>query len=77
MALGMRNNSTVPAAAFKIPFQELIPCSFLHAVLRRAGLRRRRPPWITAEELICDLVFHVVAHAGTLVRQVKDLTTKA
>ena len=77
ITLGMRNKSTVPAATFKALFQKLIPCSFLHAVLRRAGLRRRRPPWITAEELICGLVFHVVARAGTLARHVKDLSGKS
>ena len=62
---------------FKALFQELIPCSLLYTILRRAGLRRRRPPWITAQELIGGLVFHVVASAGTLARHVKDLSGKS
>ena len=73
----MRNKSTVPAVTFKALFQELIPCSLLYAILRRAGLRRRRPPWITAQELIGGLVFHVVASAGTLARHVKELSGKS
>jgi hypothetical protein len=77
ITLGMRNKSTVPAVTFKALFQELIPCSLLYAILRRSGLRRRRPPWITAQELIGGLVFHVVASAGTLARHVKDLSGKS
>jgi hypothetical protein len=73
----MRNKATVPAAAFKALFQELIPWSFLYALLRRCGLRRRCPPVISAGELICGLVFHVVAEAGTLAQHVKALTGKS
>lgn len=73
----MRNKTTVPAATFQALFQELIPWSFLYAVLRRCGLRRRCPPWVTAAELICGLVFHVVAGAGTLAQHVKQLTGKS
>ena len=62
----MRNRTSVPAATFKALFQELIPWPFLYAVLRRCGLRRRCPPVVSAGELICGLVFHVVGEAGTL-----------
>jgi hypothetical protein len=75
--LGMRNKTAVPAATFKALFQELIPWSFLYAVLRRCGLRRRCPPWISAAELICGLVFHLVAEAGTLAQHVKQVTGKS
>jgi len=72
----MRNKTVVPAATFAALFQELIPCSLLYAVLRRCGVRRRCPPWVSAAEWICGLVFHVVAEAGTLAQHVKTLTGK-
>jgi len=72
----MRNKTVVPAATFKALFQELIPWSFIYALLRRCGVRRRRPPLVTALELIQCLVFHVVAEAGTLAQHVKQLTGK-
>jgi len=39
-------------------------------------VRRRRPPFITAVELIQSLVFHIVAGVGTLAEHVKELTGK-
>jgi hypothetical protein len=72
----MRNKTVVPATTFKALFQELIPWSFIYALLRRCGVRRRRPPLVTTGELIQSLVFHVVAEAGTLAQHVKQLTGK-
>jgi hypothetical protein len=72
----MRNKTVLPAATFKTLFREVIPGSFLAAVFRRCGLRRRRPPRITVAELIWGLVFHVVAGNGTLARHMKQLTGK-
>ena len=72
----MRNKPVVPVGTFKALFQELIPWSFLYAVLHHCGLRRRRPPIITALELIQALVFHVIAEAGTLAQHVKQLSGK-
>lgn len=72
----MRNKTTVPALTFTALFNKLLPCSFLYALLRRCGLRRRRPPRITGVELIQGLVFHVVAGVGTLAQHVKQLTGK-
>jgi len=76
ITLGMRTKTVVPVATFKALFQELIPWSFIYALLRRCGVRRRRPPTITAAELIQGLVFHVVAEAGTLAQHTKQLTGK-
>jgi hypothetical protein len=73
----MRNKTVIPAATFKALFQELIPWSFIYALLRRCGLRRRCPPIVSAAELICALVFHVVAGTGTLARHVKQVTGKS
>lgn len=72
----MRNRTSVPAATFKALFQELIPWPFLYRVLRRCGVRRRCPPVVSAGELICGLVFHVVGEAGTLAQHVKAITGK-
>jgi Transposase DDE domain len=76
ITLGMRKKTTLPAATFRALFNELIPWSFLYALLRRCGVRRRRPPHITFVELIQGLVFHVVAEGGTLAQHVKQLTGK-
>jgi len=74
--MGMRTKTIVPIATFKSLFRELIPWSLLCGLLLRCGIRRRRPPVITAAELIQGLVFHVVAEAGTLAQHVKQLTGK-
>jgi hypothetical protein len=74
--MGMRTKTIVPIATFKTLFRELIPSSFLCGLLLRCGVRRRRPPVITATELIQGLVFHVVAEAGTLAQHVKQMTGK-
>src|SRR5208337_3422899 len=73
----MHNKTVVPSAAFKTLFEELIPWTFIHALLLRCGLRRRCPPIVTAVELIQSLVFHVIAEAGTLAQHVKQLTNQA
>lgn len=74
--LGMRSKTAVPAATFKALFEVFISWSLIYALLRRCGVRRRRPPRITPVELIQGLVFHVIAEAGTLAQHVKQLTGK-
>ena len=77
ITMRMHNKTVVPSAAFKTLFEELIPWTFIHALLLRCGLRRRCPPIVTAVELIQSLVFHVIAEAGTLAQHVKQLTNQA
>jgi len=72
----MRNKPVVPAATFKALFRELITWHLIYALLRACGVRRRCPPVVSAGELICGLVFHVVAGKGTLARHVNELTGK-
>ena len=72
----MRNKPSVPKAAFKVLFNELIPWSLVYALFLRCGVRRRRPPVVTPVELIQGLVFHAVAEAGTMAQHVKQLTGK-
>ena len=76
ITLRMRNKTAVPEATFKTLFQELVASSFIYVLLRRSGVRRRRPPVITAVELIQGLVFHVIAEAGTLAQHMTQLTGK-
>jgi hypothetical protein len=73
----MRNQTTVPAATFKVLFAELLSVAFFYALLKRCGVRRRCPPVVTAWELIQGLMFHVVAEAGTLAQHVQQLTGKS
>jgi hypothetical protein len=72
----MGTKTVLRAASFKPLFHVLISVSLLAANLRRCALRRRRPPQIPAAELLCALVFHVVAGAGTLAEHVKQVLGK-
>lgn len=73
----MRTKTVVPIPPFKALFKELIPSSRIYALLRSCGVRRRRPPLISAGEWIRGLVFHAVAEAGTLAQHVTTLTGKS
>jgi hypothetical protein len=72
----MRTKTVVPVATFKTLFRESIPSASVNALVRRCGVRRRRPPQLSTVELIEGLVFHVMAKAGTLAEHVKELTGK-
>jgi hypothetical protein len=72
----MRNKIRLQAHSFKSAFNELVSPWFIIRLLRRLGVRRRRPPLISAVELIQCMVFHVIAEAGTLAQHVKQLTGK-
>jgi len=72
----MRNKSNVPAATFKALFGEFFTHQFIYAVLRACGVRRRRPPGVSAVEVLCSLIFHVVAGPGKFSAHVKQLTGK-
>jgi len=73
----MRNKTVVPAATFKGLFREVFSWQLICGRLRACGFRRRRPPEVSAPELICALVFHVVAGPGKLAAHVKQMTGKA
>ena len=72
----MRNKTVVPGSTFKTLFRQVLSHQFIYGWLRACGVRRRRPPEVTADELICGLVFHAVAGKGTLAEHVKQLTGK-
>jgi hypothetical protein len=72
----MRNSTNVPAATFKALFGELFTHQSVRVLLRACGVRRRRPAGISAFEVICSLLFHVVAGPGRFSAHVKQLTGK-
>jgi hypothetical protein len=72
----MRNKTVVPGSTFKTLFRQVLSYQFIYGLLRACGVRRRRPPQVSAEELICGLVFHAVAGKGTLAEHVTQLTGK-
>ena len=72
----MRNKAVVAGSTFKTLFRQVFSYQFIYGLLRACGLRRRRPPEVSAAELICGLVFHVVAGPGKLAAHVKKLTGK-
>jgi hypothetical protein len=70
----MRNTTAFSGGAFKDLFNQLLSAQQISGVLRRCGVKRRRPPYITFVQLLQGLVFHVVAGAGTLAQHMKRLT---
>ncbi len=74
--LGMRQSTFVPAATFNSLFKANFTPQFITALVRRCGVRRRRPAGLSAFELIGALLFHVVAGAGRLSAHVKQFAHK-
>lgn len=72
----MRNKTIVPGPTFKKLFRQVFSIQFIYALLRSCGMRFRRPPEVSADELMCSLLFHVVAGPGTLAERVRKLTGK-
>jgi hypothetical protein len=72
----MRNKTIVPGSTFKKLFRQVFSFQFIYALLRSCGVRFRRPPEVTADELMCSLLFHAVAGPGTLAEHVRKLTGK-
>lgn len=72
----MRNKTVVGVSTFKQMFAGLVPAQRIRAIWNRCAIRRRRPPLITAFELVASLVFHVIGGAGTLAQHVKQMTGK-
>ena len=72
----MRNKTVVAAATFKALFKELIQWHFIYSLLRRCGVLRRCPPYVTPVELIQSMLFHTICGSGTLAQHVKQLTGK-
>jgi hypothetical protein len=74
--LGMRNKPIVPCSNFRKIFRQAFSSQFIYALLRNCGVRFRRPAQVTADQLMCSLLFHAAAGPGTLAEHVKQLTGK-
>jgi hypothetical protein len=72
----MRNHASVSSSTFKELFRLFLPAKIIRRWFDLLGPAKRRPPKISAQELIMGLVFHVLAGAGTLAEHVRELTRK-
>jgi hypothetical protein len=72
----MQKYASKPTVSFRQIFESLLPAKIIRRWFRALGPVLRRPPLITAQELIMGLVFHVMAGAGTLAQHVKVITGK-
>jgi len=75
----MQPPSQVPAdgrGTFKAVFKQFLSCQNVSAMVRASGPARRRPPKLSAYELIMGLVFHCVQGCGTLAENIKIVTGK-
>jgi Transposase DDE domain len=72
----MRRNASVSSSTFKELFRLFLPARIIRRWFDLLGPAKRRPPKISAQELIMGLVFHVLAGAGTLAQHVRELTRK-
>ena len=72
----MLRNASLPSSTFKELFRTFLPAKIIRRWFDLLGPAKRRPPKISAQELIMGLVFHVLAGAGTLAEHVRQLTRK-
>jgi len=72
----MQKNASKPSVGFRQIFEALLPGRRIRYWFKVFGPVLRRPPLVTAQELLMGLVFHVMAGAGTLAQHVKVVTGK-
>jgi hypothetical protein len=72
----MPRNASLSSSTFKELFGLFLPAKIIRRWFDLLGPAKRRPPKISAQELIMGLVFHVLAGAGTLAEHVRELTRK-
>ena len=70
----MRKQTDLSGGVFKGLFQQLVPTALIDTALEKCHVRRRRPPLVLPEELLCGLVFHGLAGKGTLAQHMKQVT---
>jgi hypothetical protein len=66
------NSST----GFKAAFRDLVGSRTIFTIVRCCGIALRRPPKLSAHELIMGLVFHCLQGCGTLAENLRMLTGK-
>jgi hypothetical protein len=62
--------------AFKSAFNDLIGSRTISTIVRWCGVARRRPPKLSAHELVAGLVFHGLRGCGTLAENIRMITGK-
>src|ERR1700679_3713785 len=60
--------------AFKSAFNDLIGSRTISTIVRWCGVARRRPPKLSAHELVAGLVFHGLRGCGTLAENIRMIT---
>jgi hypothetical protein len=73
----MRKPASLSSATFGQLFRRFLPARVINRWFKLKGRAKRRPPKITACELVMGLVFHVMAGAGTLAEHVQQVTNKS
>jgi hypothetical protein len=69
-------NSDRTDSGFKAAFEQLLCRTVLREIIKEEGPQRRRPPKLSAGELIIGLVFHYLQDAGTLAGNIRMLFRK-
>lgn len=64
------------SGTFKAAFNELVGSRTVSTIVRWCGVALRRPPKLSAHELIMGLVFHSLQGYGTLVENIRMVTGK-
>jgi hypothetical protein len=73
----MRKPASLSSSAFRQLFRRFLPARVINRWFKLKGRVKRRPPKITACELVMGLVFHVMAGAGTLAEHVQQVANKS
>jgi hypothetical protein len=63
-------------ASFKAAFRDLLGWRTISNIMRWCGVARRRPPKLSAQQLLMALVFHALRGCGTLAENVRMITGK-
>jgi hypothetical protein len=77
--LGMQANSPQTpncGGTFKKVFRQFIGRQTISTIVRACGPARRRPPKLSAHDLIMALIFHCLQGCGTLAENIRMLTGK-
>lgn len=72
----MRNKPSLSGSVFRKMFARILPAAVIRKLFGLYGPGQRRPPFITAVELIMGLVWHVLQGAGTFAQNMGVLTRK-
>jgi hypothetical protein len=72
----MRSKTKLSSSVFRTLYGRLLPAARVRRIFRLCGPAQRRPPFITAVELIMGLVWHVLQARHTFAENIRVLTRK-